>query len=670
MLGKDKQIRIFQDRLSYIYAIFIIAFSILFIRLWYLQLVKGLELRKISEENRLRRIYIPAPRGMIFDRDGNLLIDNRPAFDLHLIPQYFQAASEEKQRKVIDKISQVTKIKKSEIYKKIQRPARQPKFIPIILKNNLAPEEVALIEMDKLEMIGIEIHVRIQRTSIHKEVGSHLIGYIAPVSQSDIKKAAGQRSFVPGEFIGKSGIEKSYEEILRGENGVEYFEVDAFGRRKSNGSSDEIKPLAGLQSKVPIPGKNFTLTIDKDLQLAAAKAFGKEKIGSLVAIDPRNGEVLAALSWPGFDSTKFSVGIDPKYWSELINNKDKPLRDKSIQDHYSPGSTFKIISTIAALEEGFLSPSTEIETEKSFTLGNRTYRERIRKGFGKVNAEKALAQSVDVFFYKLGTKINIDTLAFWAKAFGLGKKTNIKLPLESSGIVPTREWKLKNIGSSWMKGETLSVIIGQSYISTTPLQLANMIAAIANGGTLYKPRMIKNMQDVDGNIIETSKPELLNTISLKASTLETVRKGLKAVLSHKDKGTARWASIPGIDAAGKTGTTQLIKLKSDKVYEKCKNLKENLRHHGLFVAYAPIKNPTIAVAVVAEHSCSGSAGAAPIAMEVIKTHLSKRFPEKYGKEILKAANIAFWKKWKEKEKEKEDKQKKKKEEEERGVEVI
>ena len=664
MLGKDEHIKILQDRLSYIYIIFIITFSILFMRLWYLQVIKGSELRKISEENRLRRIYIPAPRGMIFDRNGNLLIDNRPAFDLHLIPQYFQTASEKEQKKVIYKISQITKMPVNKIYKKIQKSNGKPKFIPTVLKNNLSPEEVAIVEMNKLEMIGIEIHVRIQRTAIYKEVGSHLIGYIAPVSQNDIKKAMGRRKFIPGEFVGKSGIEKNYEEMLRGESGVEYFEVNAFGRRKSDSSSNELKPLAGLQSKAAVPGKNFTLTIDKDLQLAAAKAFGEKKTGALVAIDPRNGEVLANLSWPGFDATKFSVGIEPKYWNELINNKNKPLRDKSIQDHYSPGSTFKIISSIAALEEKILSPNTEVETEKSFRLGNRTYRERINRSFGKVNIEKAIAQSVDVFFYKLGVKINVDTLALWAKKFGLGQKTNINLALESEGIVPTKEWKLKNVGSSWAKGETLSVIIGQSYLSVTPIQLANMIAAIANGGTLYQPRIIKNIQDVDGNIIKASEAKILKTVSLKPTTLKTIRRGLKAVLSHEKKGTARWAAIPGIDVAGKTGTTQLIKLDSSKIYDKCKNLKKHLRHHGLFVAYAPIENPIIAVAVVAENSCSGSAGAAPIAMEVIKTYLSKSMPEKYGKDILKAKNNEFWKAWKKKEEEKKQRQKAEEEEQE------
>ena len=501
--------------------------------------------------------------------------------------------------------------------------------------------------MDKLEMLGIEIHMRIQRTSINKEVGSHVIGYISPVSTKDIARAGKNRKFIPEDYIGKSGLEKSQEEMLRGVNGVEYLEVDAFGRRKSYTFSDQIKPLAGLKSKAPIPGNNFTLTIDQELQLAAAKAFGKEKTGALVALDPRNGEVLAILSWPGFDSTKFSVGIDPEYWKELIKNKDNPLRNKVIQDHYSPGSTFKIISSISALEEGFIEPETEMETEGVFRFGNRNYRERIRRGFGKTNVEKAIAQSVDVFYYKLGTKIDVDTIAFYANEFGLGKKTNIELPLESSGIIPTKEWKLKKFGEKWIKGETLSIIIGQSYVSTTPLQLANMIAAIANGGTLYKPRIIKNISDIDGNIIKSSEAKIINTIKLKPSTLKAIRKALEAVLSHEKKGTARWASIPGIDAAGKTGTTQLIKLSSDKIYGDCKKLKRKLRHHGLFVAYAPIKNPKIAVAVVAEHSCSGSAGAAPIAMEVIKTYLMKNMPNKYSKEKLRKARNAFWQKYRE-----------------------
>ena len=527
----------------------------------------------------------------------------------------------------------------------LKKARRQPSFQAVVIKKNLSQDEVALIEMEKIEMPGVDVDVAIQRTSIHKEVGAHVLGYISSISPKELKRLnRTRRRYRKGDSVGKFGLEQQWEKLLRGQDGVEYLEVDALGRKKKDVGKDAKGLLGDLASRSVVPGKNFILTIDQDLQIAAAKAFGEEKTGAVVALDPSNGEILSMLSWPSYNNTEFSIGIREKYWAELNNNKDKPLLDKTIQNHYSPGSTFKIISAIAGLEEGLITGQTTIIAGGTFRFGGRPYHEWKQGGFGKTNVVKALTRSVDVFFWKLATRIDIDTLGKYARMFGLGKRTGVELPQEITGLVPSRAWKLKATETEWYKGETLSVIIGQGALNVTPIQLANMISAVANGGTLYKPRLVKYVESSEGEIIKSTKPEIIGVAKFKESTMKLIRKGLEGVLNFERNGTAKWAAIPGIKAAGKSGTTQVIRISADKIYRKCKEMEKKFRHHGLFVAYAPADNPKIAVAAVAEHSCSGSGGAAPIAMAVIKAYLSKIMPEKYGPEILKKAQTQFWKK--------------------------
>ncbi len=658
MLGQDEQLQNYQDRFQYFYIILVIAGLILGSRLWYLQILQGDNFQRISEENRLKTVKLTAPRGMIFDRNRTLILDNQPNFNLFIIPQYFRKESKKEQEEILNKVSGIVKVPKERIKKILKRAKNQPRFQPVMIKKNLTQDEVALIEMEKIDLVGTEVHVGIQRTSIFNTIGAHLLGYISRISPSEIPKLWNSgKKYNKSDYIGKSGLEQQWESTLRGQDGVEYLEVDAFGRKQSTSVGDSV--LSSLKSQKAKPGKNIVLTIDMDLQLEAAKAFGEEKTGALVAMDPNTGEILSMLSWPSFDSTKFSIGINSKDWQKLIRNEDKPLRDKTIQDHYSPGSVFKIVSAIAGLEEGIITPSTVVNGGGSFRFGGRKYHEWKRSGFGKTSIIKALYQSVDVFFYKLATRMDIDILAKYSRIMGLGKKTGVALPGEISGIVPTREWKLKEIGEEWFAGETLSVIIGQGYLTTTPIQLANLISMVANGGTLYRPQLIKHIETLDGEIVETMEPEIISTYQFSPTTLAVVREGLEGVIHHK-KGTARGRIIPGIRVAGKTGTVQVIRFSPENIYKKCKKLEKKFRHHGIFVAYAPVDDPKIAVAVVAEHACSGSSGAAPIAMKVIRKYLSKTMSEKYGEKILAKANIVYWRKrMKEIERQKKEKELKK-----------
>lgn len=646
MIGQNEQLQNYQDRFRYLYIALVVMASILFLRLWYLQIMRGAEFKQFAEENRLKKIKIEAPRGMVFDRNRQILLDNHPTFNATITPQYFRAASPTQREATILKLSKILKLNPKNIQEVLVKARRQPSFQPVIIKKNLSMNEVSLIEMEKLSLLGVEVATGIRRTNVNGDIGSHLLGYISEIDADELprvnKKAT--RLYQQGDSIGKSGLEQQWEDVLRGADGVEYIEVDAFGRRKAmneHGSSSNV--VGEIPPKPAIPGKNIVLTIDEDLQKTAADIFTKDgKTGAVVAIDPNNGEVLAMLSWPSFDSTEFSVGIRPEYWRSLTSNEDKPLRDKTLIDHYSPGSTFKIISALAGLEEGLINSQTIVNGGGSFKFGGRLFHDWKKEGHGPTDIVKSLYRSVDVFYYKLATRMEIDVLARYARDLGLGSKTGISLPGEIPGLVPDTQWKKRTIGADWFPGETLSVIIGQSYLTATPLQLANMIATVANGGTIYRPRLVKFIEDQDGSILQKTEPEIIHKATFSQENLDLVKKGILYVLEH-DHGTAHGYFIPGIHAAGKTGTSQVIRFTADTVFKNCKNLERKYRHHGLFVAYAPVEDPKIAVAVVAEHSCSGSSGAAPIAMEIIKKYLSKIDPQKYSEEALKQARVEYWK---------------------------
>lgn len=646
MLGQNEQLQAYQDRFRYLYFILVGMVVILVLRLWYLQILKGEEFKQFAEENRLKKIKIDAPRGMVFDRNRRLLLDNQPTLSVSITPQYFRAAKKEEQERVLDRLGKITRIPTAQIVDRLAQARRQPAFQAVVIKRNLTADEVALIEMEKLSMPGVEVNMGVQRTNVAGVVGSQLFGYIAEVDSDELSKVNRSTKgppYIQGDFIGKAGLEQQWEAMLRGENGYEFFEVDAYGRKKSTARKSKDRVIGDILPRPYVPGNNLVLTIDEDVQLAAAEAFGKDKTGAFVALNPANGEVLAMLSWPSYSSTEFSVGISPEYWKELANNEDKPLRDKTIIDHYSPGSTFKIISALAGLEEGLIDAKTIVNAGGNFWFGGRPFHDWKKEGHGPTDVVKSLYRSVDVFYYKLATRIEIDVLAKYARLLGLGSRTGIKLPGEIPGIVPSQEWKKRTLNTEWYPGETLSVIIGQGSLTATPIQLANMISTIANGGTLYRPFIVRQIEDPSGKVIQKFEPEIISKAPFKPENLALVRKGIEEVVAH-DQGTAHAQFTPGIRMAGKTGTAQVVRFSAEKVFTNCMNLPRRFRHHGLFVAYAPVEDPKIAVAVVAEHACSGSGGAAPIATAVIRRYLAKIAPEKYGPEALKAAKAEYIKK--------------------------
>src|SRR5690606_18257094 len=354
----------------------------------------------------------------------------------------------------------------------------------------------------------------------------------------------------------------------------------------------------------PLSGKNVKLTIDRDMQLAGYKAL-EGRVGGVVALDVNTGEVLAMVSRPSFDPSQFSRGLTPEYWRGLITNKDHPLRDRNIQEHFSPGSTFKAFTAITAFEKGEIDEHTEVNCTGSFRLGRKVYHCWKRGGHGPTTLVKAIRESCNVYFWKTANRLDIDDLAKYSKAFGYGGKTGISLPREVSGLIPTKEWKKKRFGSEWQAGETLSCSIGQSYVLVSTIQMAISYAAIANGGKIYRPYVVKDIYDTDGELVKTFTPEVLSQVEIKnPKTLKLVREGLYQVMNNP-KGTAFARRGQGIMMAGKTGTSQVKSASADKIYQRCDLMDYESRHHGLFVGFAPYDNPKIATAVIIEHGCGG-----------------------------------------------------------------
>ena len=616
MFGEEEIVKSHKARADKIIQIIIGCFCILLMRLWYLQIVKGDMLYEFSLNNKIRKESVDAPRGMMFSRNSKLLVNNVPRFDAVIIPQYVDNLE-----KVIGKLSLILKMSEKDINKKVARFRGQASYRSITIKKNISQKELSIIETESEKIPGVRVEVYISREYSGGEIGAHLLGYTSEISQQQLPKfrKRDRRNYKIGDFIGQSGLEEKFDDTLRGIDGREIVEVDARGRLrrviKDNTLYEDIKNLPA------IPGNNIRLTIDQDLQQAGFEAL-KGKVGSAVAIDVTTGEILAMVSRPSYDPSKFSRKLTTKYWNSILENENHPMRDRTVQEHYAPGSTFKTISALAALEEEVIDSHTKFDCKGSLKVGRRTFHCWKKSGHGKVDVVGALRESCDVFFYQIAKKMDVDVLAKYAKAFGVGSKTGISLPREVSGLMPTEEWKKKRYGRSWQKGETLATIIGQSYVLMTPLQLANAYAIIANGGTGYRPTLIKEIFSINGDIIEKKKPEIIREVSFSQKNLDVIKQGLFEVVNDR-KGTAWWYKLPNGSISGKTGTSQVIEFSADKIYHKCEDREYKYRHHGIFASYAPSLNPRVAVGVVVEHGCHGSSAAAPVAKAIIKKYLEK-----------------------------------------------
>ena len=576
-------------------------FGVLFLRLVYLQMIHGEEYRRLSMTNCVRLKSIKSSRGLIYDRNHNLLVDNRPAFDLTIV---LEDAKPLKQ--TLERLAELIGDSHEDLMATIKKAGRAAFYKPLVLKRDITRDLLAVIEAHQFDLPGIHIDVEPTRNYIHKKTAAHLIGYLGEINKEEL--ASGKFPNVrSGDAIGRYGVEKSFEADLQGKRGGHQVEVDVNGR--------VIKILKTVE---PVSGKDLVLTMDLSLQQKAESLLG-ENDGAVVALDPSNGDVLVMASSPSFDQNDFIGGISTKKWQALRDDPGRPMNNKAIQAEYPPASTYKTITALAGLEEKVIDHNSTFFCPGFYKFGNRRYHCWNRYGHGNLNVVDAIAQSCDVFFYQTGEKIGVDALARYAYGSGLGRLTGIRLAHERPGLIPTSAWKKKRFKEPWQAGETLSISIGQGFNLVTPLQMAVFISAVGNNGTLYRPRLVRSVQDAKGQVIREIEPDITGGLPASKKNLAVVRQGLLEVV-HGNRGTARRIRLPGIQIAGKTGTAQVFSRKAGEKFDN-KKLRRTLQDHAWFVCYAPAQDPKIAIAVIIEHGEHGSSAAAPVAKELIHAYL-------------------------------------------------
>ncbi len=578
--------------------VIIISFGVLILRIWHLQILQKDALQTLSENNRIRKVLQSDYRGKILDTNNNVIVDIRPSFNLYITPEDTRNIEE-----IYKILVRRLNINEKEFYQII---STSPAYKNILIERDLNREDVAFIEEHKIDLPGVFFKVEPLRNYREGSLAAHVLGYIGEISKTQLA-AANNSDYRQGDYIGQYGLEKIYESSLRGKKGSKEIEVDASGRE-----------LKILHQVFPKSGQNLVLTIDVEIQKKTEELL-EGKAGAVVVLDPNSGAILAMASSPSFDPNLFAGKFSQTTWNALIYDVLHPLQNRAIQGQYPPGSVYKIVTAAAGLGEGMIDEKFTTFCKGRFKFGKRAYRCWKKKGHGKVNLHKALVQSCDVFFYKLGYRVGIDTLARYAYGFGLGQKTGFELPEEKKGLVPTTTWKIENRNEPWFPGETISASIGQSFNLVTPLQMANLISAVANGGTLWKPFVLKNIITNDGTVVKKTSPRILKKLPISEEHLNIIRKALSGVVVEK-RGTGYRARIPGIKVSGKTGTSQVIQMKSDEEEEKKGEVPYEFRDHAWFVAFAPSENPQIAISVIIEHGGHGGSTAAPIAREIIKKY--------------------------------------------------
>lgn len=596
----DQDLKPFKKRLVFLFGLVIFCFAILVCRFAWLQIINQITYTEKAERNRTVTVTLHGPRGIIVDRNDEILAQNKMVYSLEITPDKVRDINQ-----TIDDLSHIITITHADRrrFKRLREDLQRYDSVPI--RQGLTHQEVADFIAQQWRFPGVEINQRQYRYYPQGETGSHFLGYIGSLSQSDQKrlKREGTLENYDGErTIGKVGLERSYETQLHGIPGHETLEITAGGHA-----------VRSLNLTPPTAGKNLRLTIDMNLQRVIEDAF-KDKQGAVIAIEPKTGEILAFVSMPTYDPNLFPGGIDPESWNELNNSEAKPLFNRAIRGVYPIGSTYKPFMALAGLETGATSPDYILNDTGVFMLGNHKFRDASGVPKGPLNLRRSLAVSSDVYYYWLATKLGVDSIYTFMKPWGFGQKTGIDLIGEQTGILPNREWKEKRIRQPWVMGDTPSIGIGQGYNSFTLLQLAHAVATLANRGIVMTPHLVKEIQDpVSGQITLVAK-ESTNTIPLKSSNIETVINGMIDVTKI---GTGRgvFAKFP-YDVAGKTGTAQVVSVAQDENF-KTKKLRRRHQDHALFIAFAPANKPMIALAVLVENGGFGARAAAPIAKAAI-----------------------------------------------------
>jgi len=582
-------------RYRWLVAIVILVMALLGMRFAALQIVEHEQYASQAEENRIRLQALPPNRGLILDRKGRVLAENLPAYRLVIVPERVEDLD-----KTLDELAALVEISPSERERFERERRRSRRFESIALKTNLSEQQLSRLAIQRHRLQGVNIEPYLTRHYPHGRALAHVTGYVGRLDQDDLQRLPIER-YRGTTHVGKTGIERQYEDFLQGYPGLERVETNAQGR-----------VLKVIEREPPQPGQSLSLTVDLDLQLAAIDALG-EKAGAVVLLSVADGEVLALVSEPGFDPNQFVHGISSTAFSALLADPHRPLFNRFLSGGYEPGSTVKPFLSLAGLEEGAINPETELFSSGQFQLPghSRRYRDWRRGGHGWVDLELALAESVNAYYYQLAVELGIDRISRELALFGFGRTTGLDLPGESNGVLPTRSWKRSVFGEPWFPGETVITGIGQGFTVVTPLQLAHATAALAGRGRTAAPSL-------------SGRSEPVQMISHRPAYWDAVFEGMAAVI-HGESGTARAvASMLPVPIAGKTGTAQVFGRPDDdeeRALLEEEELPEQLRNHALFMGFAPLEEPRIAISVVVEHGGGGASVAAPVAARVLSRAL-------------------------------------------------
>ncbi|HTO86440.1 MAG TPA: penicillin-binding protein 2 [Thermoanaerobaculia bacterium] len=587
-------------------------FALLATAYWYVQIVRADYYFTLSENNRMRSVKITAPRGYIFDRNGVPLVENEPAYDLQLYRREAKNLAGSQ-----DFAVSVLQLSPDQVRARVERALRYPEFVAVPIAENLRLEEVAAVEARAPEHPEFAVSVSQRRLYAHGIVAAHALGYLAEATAEQIK--ASPDAYAMGDWIGQKGIEATYEPLLTGINGERHVVVDSHGREIAE------------QGRTPAqPGQNLFTTLDLDLQRIAEDYF-RERVGSVVAMDPRNGEILALVSSPAYDPNWFTRRVTGEEWSRLLSDPNHPLQNRAIQNTYSPGSTIKPFLAYGALAGGLVDPDARVFCPGHAEFFGRTFHCHKKEGHGWVNLRDAIKVSCDVYFYNLGRRLGIDRIAEIGKGFGFGGPTGVDLQFEKSGLVPSEEWALTRRRARWYPSETISVAIGQGPVLVTPLQLARALSGLVEAGRLPTPHLFLAAQDARTGTRLRYKAETKPGIEISPAKLQIVKNGMWAVLNEPG-GTAYLSRVSSVDAGGKTGTAQVVGRESGLA------AKGKYEDHAWFMGFAPVEDPQMVVAVFVENGGHGSSAAAPLAKALFERRFGKKEPEPSGAGLVRASD--------------------------------
>lgn len=589
-----------ERRIAVTMAIFALMFLMLLLYFWKLQVLDHSLYQRLADNNRIRLIEMPATRGIITDRNGVILADSSPDYTLALIPEDMSMDREAEIVSLADLLGRDG----AQAVERFERNATHKPYSAIRVFEHLDPREVAMFEVQQDRFPGSLLMVVPRRYYPFGETAAHLFGYVGEISREQLDSGdyPGARK---GDTVGKYAIEKAYDRYLRGKDGGRQIEVDARGR--------ELNVLGVTE---PTPGANLRSTLDIRLQEALEMEL-MDKRGAGILMSTETGEILAMVSRPAFDPNEFSMRLTSERWNEIMKDPGHPMLSRAMQGMYPPGSTYKVVTAIAALMEQSIDPDESLFCSGAYRYGGRTYRDWKRGGHGKVDLYKAIVESCDVYFYQAGERTGIDGLARWASVLGLGRKTGIDIPGEAEGLVPSPDWKIKSRGEPWFPGETLSAAIGQGFVLVTPLQLTSLYGTIARRGVHMDPYLVSRIEDVAGNELYRRDPSVKREIDIPDEVFDRIISALEGAVAD-DRGTGRVARMAGVPVAGKTGTAQVVRLQEIQQGEE--DIPYELRDHAWFAAFAPVKRPKVVSAVIVEHGGHGSSAAAPIVARLIKKY--------------------------------------------------